>query len=158
MSDASHQPPDKPRTWIPLAGAAVAAALVLGIALSTFVFGDDLTDTEKAMIETCEAEYVRTNGVPILGGNIYVPPEMRDYYAVAETHGEVPVPLDEVPAEVTDQWEDAAAHYVDTGAGTVVLVWRHEDDSYTQCAVDFTATGVDANSARLGPLEVAAVG
>ena len=122
------------------------------IALSTIVCGDHRSDTEEATIEACEAEYARTDGTPIMGGNIYVPPEMRDYYAVAETHGEVPEPLGDVPEQVLDAWDAAGEQWVNSGTGPVVLVWRHEDDSYTQCSVDFTANGINANSVELGPL------
>lgn len=153
MSDASSESADRPRTWKPLAGAGAAAALVLAIALSTVVFGDNLSDTEEATIQACEAEYLPTEGVPILGGSIYVPAETRDYYAVAETHGEVPEPLEDVGEEVLERWDAAGDTWVDTGTGPVVLVWRHEDDTYSQCTVDFTAGEIRANSAELGPLQ-----
>lgn len=157
MSDASS-PADRPGTWKPIAGAGAAAVVVLAVALSTMIFGDHLTETEEATIQACEAEYARTDGVPIVGGSIYVPAQMREYYAVAETHGEVPVPLDDVSDEVLAEWEAAGEAWVDTGTGPVVLVWRHEDDSYTQCAVEFTASGITANSAQIGPLVVPAQG
>src|SRR5690554_2159780 len=128
MSDALEGA-DRPRTWKPLAGAAAAAVLVLGIALSTVVFGDHLTDTEEATIKACEAEYARTDGVPVVGGNIYVPTETREYYAVAETHGEVPEPFGEVSDEVLALWDAAGQQWINSGAGPVVLVWRHEDDT-----------------------------
>lgn len=151
MSDASHSGP-RPGTWKPLAGAGAAAVLVLAIALSTAVFGDRLTDTEEATIEACEAEYARTDGVPIIGGNIYVPTETREYYAVAETHGEVPEPFGEVADEVLATWDAAGQQWINSAAGPVVLVWRHEDDTYSQCNVEFTATGLTANSVQIGPL------
>lgn len=151
MSDAS-EPAERPRTWMPIVGASAAALIVLAIALSTMIFGDHLTDTEEATIEACEAEFARTDGVPIKGGVVYVPPQMRDYYAVAETHGTVPEPLDDVPEEVLNAWEAAGEQWINSGTGPVVLVWRHEDDSYTQCNVDFTANGLVADSVQIGPL------
>lgn len=157
MSDAS-EPAERPRTWIPLVGAGAAAVLVLAIALSTMIFGDHLSDTEEATIQACEAEYAGTGGEPIYGGHVYVPPEMRDYYAVAETHGTVPEPLEEVSDEVLESWDAAGEQWVNTGTGPVVLVWRHEDDSYTQCNVDFTANGIQSNSVKLGPLAVTDLG
>lgn len=157
MSDAS-EPAERPRTWIPLAGAGAAGALVLAIALSTVFFGDHLSDTEEATIQACEAEYAGTGGVPIYGGQVYVPPQMHDYYAVAETHGKVPQPLEDVSEQVVESWETAGEQWVDTGTGPVVLVWRHEDNTYTQCSVAFTANGIDSNSVELGPLEVSGLG
>lgn len=157
MSDAL-EPPERPRTWIPLVGAAVAAVIVLAVALSTVFFGDHLSDTEESIIEACEAEYARTDGVPIFGGQVYVPPQMRDYYAVAETHGRVPQPLDDVPEKVLQEWEQAGEKWVDTGVGPVVLVWRHDNNTYTQCSADFTADGIVSGSLKLGPLEVTDLG
>ena len=151
MSDASEGA-DRPRTWKPLAGAGAAAVLVLAIALSTAFFGDQLTETEEATIQACEAEYARTDGVPILGGNIYVPTEMREYYAVAETHGEAPEPFAEVSDEVLAAWDAAGQQWINSGVGPVVLVWRHEDDTYSQCNVDFTAAGIAESSVQIGPL------
>lgn len=157
MSDASHGA-DRPRTWKPLAGAGAAAVVVLGIALSTIFFGDHLTDTEEQTIQACEAEFAHTDGVPILGGSIYVPTEMREYYAVAETHGEVPEPFGDVSEDVLAQWDAAGEQWVNSGVGPVVLVWRHEDDTYSQCNVDFTTAGVTPDSVQIGPLVVPAHG
>lgn len=156
MSDASQQPADRPRTWFPLVGAAAAAVVVLAIALSTMAFGDKFTETEEATIGACEAAYATADGEPIVGGSIYVPAQMSDYYAVAETHGTVPEPLEDVPAEVLAEWDAAGERWVDSGDGPVVLVWRHEDDTYTQCTVEFVGNEIVENSAQLGPLEVAA--
>lgn len=151
MSDA-FEPAEKPRTWLPVIGAIGAGVLVLAIALSTVIFGDQLSDTQKATIEACEAEYLGSDRVPIYGGHVYVPPELREYYAVAETHGEVPEPLEDVPDTVLAEWEAAGERWVDTGSGPVVLVWRHEDETYTQCNVEFVAGEIVAGSVQLGPL------
>lgn len=151
MFDAP-EPADKPRTWKPLAGAGGAAVIVLAVALSTMFFGDQMSQTEEATIQVCEEEYAMVEGPPIYGGQVYVPAQMRDYYAVAETHGEVPEPLDEVADEVLAQWDAAGEQWVNTGVGPVVLVWRHDDDTYSQCNVEFAPSGPRSNSVQVGPL------
>ncbi len=155
MSNDSETPADKPRTWLPIAGAGAAGAIVIIIAFWATVFGQGLSQIEQDTIAACEAEYARSGGTPIAAGDVYEPDEMRDYYAFAEIHGEVPTPLAEVPVEVTDEWDAAAARYVDGGGGLVMLVWRLENDKYAQCAATVSQGAVDKDSVVVGPFVAA---
>lgn len=155
MSNASSSPAEKPRTWIPVIAAGSIAAVLVVVAAWSAIFGQRLSEVQQDTITACEAAYAQTSGPDIAGGDVFEPPQMREYYTFAETHGEVPVPLAEVSDDVTDEWERAAKQYEDGGGGPVALVWRHADDTYSQCVVNFRGRHIDADSAVLGPLVIA---
>lgn len=151
MSDAAQ---NRPRTWVPLAAAGAIAAVAVVGALVAFVLRGGPDDVEAAVITACEAEYARGDGSAIAAGEIFDPTEWREHYRLVQDFGEVVVPLDELPpAAVSDRERDAEVFAKD-GAGTMVIVWRLEDQSYAQCAVAVAAGAVVAGSAVTGPLYI----
>ena len=151
----SEEQEPKPRSWVPLVAAGGVAALALVGAVGWSVFAGGPSDLEAAAIEACEGAYVGTGGPAIVGGEAYETDEFADYYAVVETHGEVPVPLEDVPQQTRDQWEAAAAEYQETGDGSVVVVWRLEDDAYLQCALPVVDGAVDGGQPVVSELALA---
>lgn len=152
MTDAEG---DRPRTWVPVAAAGAVAAVVVIVAVAWTGLGARPSDVEAAAIEACEAAFARTNAPAIVGGEVYEPNEFRDYYAVVETHGEVPVALAEVAQEQLESWDRLAEQYEADGDGGIVVVWRLADDTYRQCALPVQGGNVDGSQARVSPLSVA---
>ncbi|GIG55432.1 hypothetical protein [Demequina activiva] len=151
----SDEPEPQPRSWVPLAAAGGVAGLVLIVAVGWSLVAGGPSAVEADAIEACEAAYDETNGSPILGGEVYETDEYADYYAVADTHGEVPVPLEDVSQAMREQWQDAADAYRETGDGAVVVVWRLEDDTYRQCALPVAGGTVDGSEAAVNDLVIA---
>jgi hypothetical protein len=142
-------------SWGPFAAAAAVAVTVLVVAVGWTLLAGGPSDVEQQAIDACEAALEQTDAPAIVGGEVYETPEYADYYAVVETHGEVPVPLDEVAQEMRDQWAQAATAYQDSGDGAVIVVWRLEDDTYRQCALPVVAGAVDASQAAVNELAIA---
>src|SRR5688572_25709235 len=140
MSDA---PQNSPRTWIPLAAAGAIAALAVVGALVAFVLRGGPDEVEAAAIAACEAEYARGQGPAISAGEVLDPTQWRDYYRFVQEHGDVEVPLEELPAEAVAEWEGDAEAFGEGGAGTMVIVWKLENESYAQCAVPVSGGAID---------------
>ncbi|MDN4481052.1 hypothetical protein [Demequina muriae] len=151
MSDA---PDERPRTWLPLAAAGVVGAVVVAAAVVSFALGGGPDETEAAVIAACEAEYEATTGPAIVAGEIYDPTRWREHYAVVEEQADVPASLDDLSDDDVAAWDARAAAFEESGAGTMVIVWRLDDDAYAQCAVPVADGTVDAGLAVVGPLEV----
>ncbi|WP_062132060.1 hypothetical protein [Demequina aestuarii] len=154
----SHEPDDRPRTWVPLAAAAAVAAVVVAVAVVSFALGGGPDETEAAVIAACEAEYADTGGPAIVSGEIYDPTEWREHYAVVEEQADVPTPLGDLSDDAVAAWEARAESFVDSGVGTMVIVWLLEDDALAQCAVPVEDGAVDAQRAVVGSLEVEPAG
>lgn len=151
----SEEQESKPRTWVPLAAAAAVAGVVLIGAVGWSLLAGGPSEIEAAAIEACEAAYGETGGPAIVGGEVYETPEFADYYAVVETHGDVPVPLEDVTQETRDQWTQAAQRYEETGDGAVTVVWRLEGDAYRQCTLAVRGGEVDADAPMVTDLMIA---
>lgn len=154
MSDVPHE---RPRTWFPLVAAGVIGVIVIVGAVVTFALGGGPDESEAAVIAACEAEYAESAGPAIVAGEIYDPTQWRDHYSIVEANADVATPLDDLPAEVSDAWQTRADVYEDTGIGSMVIVWRLEDDSYAQCTVPVADGTVDPDGAVTGPLEIEAL-
>ena len=145
-----------PRSWGPLiAAGGIAAVVLLGAVVWTVTTGRP-SDLEAAAIEACEAQYAASGGPAILGGEVYEPSAFAEYYAVAQTHGEVPAPLEEVDADRRAQWDAAASAYEETGDGEVIVVWRLEDDTYRQCVLAASGGEIDPTEVVIEDLDAAA--
>lgn len=106
------------------------------------------------MIAACEAEYAQGDGPAIEAGEVLDPTEWRAHYRFAHEHGEVAVPLEDLPPDAVDEWERRAERFEDEGHGTVVIVWRLEDGSHAQCAVAVDSGAVVTGSAVTGRLQI----
>jgi len=155
MDDA---PAERPRAWWPVAAAAAIAVVVIVAAIATYALTSGPTEIEAEAIEACEAAHAAAGGPAIAAGDVYDPTELRDYYAVAETHGDVPVPLDDLPQATLDAWDATGERWQASGDGAMVVVWRLEDDSYAQCVVPVSDGSVAAGAAVPGPLAVTSQG
>lgn len=151
----SEEQEPKPRSWVPLAAAAAVAGVVLIGAVGWSLLTGGPSEVEAAAIEACEAAYGETGGPAIVGGEVYETPEFADYYAVVETHGEVPVPLEDVTQEQREQWAELGEQYEESGDGAVTVVWLLEDDAYRQCTLPVRSGEVDATAAVVNDLVIA---
>ncbi|MFV0634124.1 hypothetical protein [Demequina sp.] len=151
----SEDPGERPRTWLPVAGAAGIAVLFVVGALVWSALAGGASPAEQAAIVACEAALDKADAPAIVGGDVYESPEWRDYYAIAEAYGEVPVPLEEMDDAAVASWEDGARAYEEDGDGFIAIVWKLEDDTYRQCVLPVTDGEVATGGATVADVGIA---
>ncbi|MGC4173863.1 hypothetical protein [Demequina sp.] len=130
------QPPEQPRTWLPLIIAGSIAVLVVLGATITHLLRADLSPEKQAAADACEAQYHAQNadGPGITGGDIYSATEWEALDARM-------VSLDladeqTLTGEQADARDSEAAALVSAGGDQMTVIWQLDDQSHAQCVAD----------------------